>query len=84
MSYENSIYVANVMGNYRIKEVTLKEYFGIPTMYSFEGIEIYGPEKVDEYLTGIYGDWRQLPPEEKRYTKHDFIVFDLDKSFLHD
>ena len=82
ISYEDSVYVANMMGAYRFKEITLREYFGKPKLYQFEGIEIYGPEKADEYLTEIYGDWRQLPPEEKRYTKHDFVTLDLEKSYM--
>lgn len=79
-----SKYVANFMGAYRAKEITLREYFGKPTLYQFEGIEIYGPEMYDEYLTNIYKNWRELPPENKRYTKHDFVVFDLEKSYLLD
>lgn len=78
-----AIYVANLMGAYRMKEITLREYFGSPTLYPFEGMEIYGPEKYDEYLSGIYSNWRELPPEDKRYTKHDFLVFDLENSYLH-
>lgn len=79
---EKSVYVANLMGAYRSKEITLREYFGHPTLYSFEGIKIYGPEKYDEYLQGIYKNWRELPPEDKRNTKHDFVVFDLEKSYI--
>lgn len=26
----------------------------------------------DEYLTNAYGDWRKLPPVEKRVTHHSF------------
>ncbi len=83
MNNDASTYVANLMGTYRTKEITLREYFGSPTLYPFEGIEIYGPEKYDEYLSGIYKNWRELPPEDKRYTKHDFVVFDLENSYLH-
>ena len=79
---ESSVYVANMMGSYRFREIVLREYFGKPTLYQFENIEIYGPEKYDEYLSAIYGDWRKLPPEDKRYTKHDYIMLDLDKSYL--
>lgn len=82
MNDDSSMYVANLMGAYRTKEITLREYYGKPTLYQFEGIEIYGPEKYDEYLTNIYKNWRELPPEDKRYTKHDFVVFDLEKSYL--
>lgn len=33
----------------------------------FEGIEFYGPAEVEEYLTFLYGDYMQFPPEEQRY-----------------
>lgn len=79
---DSSTYVANMMGAYRHKEITLREYFGKPSLYPFEGFEIYGPEKYDEYLTRLYGSWRELPPEEKRYTKHDYITLDLEKSYI--
>ncbi len=82
MNDDDSIYVANLMGTYRAKEITLREYFGQPTLYQFEDIEIYGPEKYDEYLTSIYSNWRELPPVEKRYTKHDFVILDLENSYL--
>ncbi len=79
---DNSIYVANLMGAYRSKEITKREYFGKPTLYTFEDTEIYGPEKYDEYLTNIYNDWRKVPPNDKQQTKHDFEYLDLDKSFF--
>ncbi|SKA62856.1 lipopolysaccharide cholinephosphotransferase [Eubacterium uniforme] len=82
MNDDNSKFIANLMGAYRSKEITLREYFGKPTLYQFEGMAIYGPEKCDEYLTNIYKNWKQLPPEDKRYTKHDFVVCDLEKSYL--
>lgn len=52
------------------------EVFGKPTLMEFCGKLFYGPEKADEYLTYLYGDWRKLPPEEKRHASHGF-KFDL-------
>ena len=79
---DDSKYVANLMGAYRAKEITLRAYFGEPTLYRFEDIMIAGPEKYDEYLQGIYKNWRELPPEEKRYPKHDFAEFNLEKPYM--
>lgn len=79
---DDAIYVANLMGTYRSKEIILRELFGQPTLYQFENISIYGPEKYDEYLTCIYGDWKALPPENKRKTSHDFIKMDLNNSYM--
>lgn len=82
LNNDAATYVANLMGSYRTKEIVKKELFGKPTLYKFEDIEIFGPEKYNEYLTQIYGNLKDLPPEEKRYTKHDFLEFNLDKSYL--
>ena len=70
------------MGAYRSKKITKKEYFAPPDLYKFETIEIYGPENGDAYLTDIYIYWRELPPVEKQYTKHDYEELSLEKSFL--
>ena len=55
---------------------------GTPRLYRFEDLEVYGPERFDEYLTHMYGNWRELPPEEKRVTHHDFVKLDLLNSYV--
>lgn len=75
-------FVANLMGTYREKEIIEKHIFGKPTLYKFEHIYIYGPEKYDMYLQKIYGEWRKLPPIEKQKTNHDFIELDLSSSYF--
>lgn len=77
-----STYVANLMGTYRFKEIVKHTLFGKPTLYKFENIEVFGPEKYDDYLSSIYGNWRELPPEEKRKTTHDYIELNLEKAYL--
>lgn len=47
--------------------------YGKPRLYSFEGREYYGPEKMDAYLTKIFGDYMKLPPEDKRTEYLDHI-----------
>lgn len=47
--------------------------YGKPTLVAYEGREYYAPEKLDEYLTRIYGDFMKLPPEEKRQFNYDVI-----------
>ena len=46
---------------------------------SFEGRELPIPSGWDSALTTWWGDWRQLPPEDKRYTKHSFTVYHLEQ-----
>ena len=59
-----------------------RAWFGRPADYPFEGHTILGAEHADEFPTSLFGDWRQLPPEEKRVTNHDFIECDLHRSYL--
>lgn len=80
--FETSGYVGNLMGAWHSKEIMLKKVYGNPTLYDFEGIQVYGVENYDAYLTHMYGDWRELPPKEKRVTHHDFIELNLNQSYL--
>ena len=81
IDYESSGYVGNLMGSYRSKEIIKKDIVGKPTRYKFENIYVYGAEKYDEYLTHIYGDWRQIPPEDKRHGTHSYLYIDLEHSY---
>ena len=71
-----------MLGAWRLREVMPKEYLGSPTLYRFENIEVFGAEHANEYLTSLYGDWKKLPPIDKRVTHHDYIMCDLTKSYL--
>lgn len=81
-SVAESNLVGVLIGNWYEKEIMPLSTFGKPTEYEFENLTVYGVEKADEYLTALYGDWRQLPPVEKRKSHHDFIMIDLEKSYL--
>lgn len=52
--------------------VVEKEIFLNTALHSFEDAQFFCTEKHDEYLTALYGNWRQLPPEEKRVAHHAF------------
>lgn len=78
-NFNDSKYVANMNGAWGLREITTREIVGTPKLYDFENIKIYGIEDYDAYLTGVYGNWRQLPPEEKRVSIHDYVYVDLNK-----
>ncbi len=80
--FESCRWAGSLLGNWWEKELMAREIFGEPKEYRFEGHTILGIEHAEDYLTAIYGDWRQLPPEEKRFTHHDFIECDLHRSYL--
>ena len=81
-SFDNSNYVGNLVSTYRSKEIMLREIYGQPKLFSFEGHKVYGVADEDGYLKSLYGDWRKLPPEEKRKSAHTMEQIDLHTSFL--
>ena len=80
--FYSSEYVANIPGNAFEKEIILRELFGKPTLHAFESIEIYIPEKWNDFLTAIYGNWKQLPSKDKQRSEHDYLYLNLHKSYL--
>lgn len=75
---DDCVYVSNYIGRHRTKEVFPKEYFGTPTLYEFEDMQLYGPERATEYLTWLYGNFMELPPEEERSLNHPAQLIDLE------
>lgn len=80
--FDDSLFCGNLVGRYREKEIVKREVFGNPTLYKFENIEIFGVEKYDDYLSHIYGNWRELPPLEKRISMHNILYSNLSESYL--
>ena len=61
------------------KQCMSSSVYGKPQLVKFEGREFYAPEQLDYYLTRIYGDYMQLPPEEEREANLSYfekVVFD--------
>lgn len=50
---------------------TFKEY----TSLEFEGRQLQAIADYDSYLTKHYGNYMQLPPEEKRQTHHTYKAY---------
>ncbi|MDR3052838.1 MAG: LicD family protein [Coriobacteriales bacterium] len=51
------------------------ESFANTVYLDFEDGQFAAPAGWDAFLTAEYGDWQQLPPEDQRYSLHDFEVF---------
>ncbi len=82
--FDECAWFGNFVGAWRFREVMPREIAGEPRLYPFEGLLIYGVADADRYLTNLYGDWRTPPPEEKRVTHHDYVMCDLENSYLSD
>lgn len=59
-----------------------KEYISISDLnnlkdYIFEDTTFKGPLDAGVYLTAVYGDYMELPPEENRYNRHDVVNLDF-------
>lgn len=82
--FDECTIVGNLFGNWGIKEIMPKEYLGTPQLYKFEDTMIYGSEQYDNYLIALYGNWKKLPPVEKRVSIHDCVEFDLNKPYCYE
>lgn len=77
--FDGAGFVANFVGIYGKKEAVPAEWFGTPVEYRFENIVVNGVARPDEYLTRIYGNWRELPPAEKRVSHHMFDNVEINR-----
>lgn len=57
------------------KAIIEKKCYGIGKTYLFRNVEFNGPENADKYLTTWYGNYMELPPENKR-NKHSTELVD--------
>ncbi len=67
--FRKSTYSGTVMGAYNLKEIVPTKYWGSyreASILDFEGLKVKGPKMVDEYLTHMYGNYMELPPESER------------------
>lgn len=72
-SFDGCKYVGNLM--YPVyREVYHREDFE-PIDVMFEGFSLVVPKGYDRLLTEIYGNWRTLPPIEKRASHHDYECY---------
>lgn len=64
---EESDYLCSMQSHYKYsKQKISKSIYGRPTLIPFENTQFFGPEKVLDYLSHLYGDYMKLPPIEKR------------------
>ncbi len=74
--YEKSSNVGCTVWGYKIKELMKKTELIPPSKVTFEGTEFAAPCIPEAYLSNIYGDYMQLPPEEKRIN-HEMLAYKL-------
>lgn len=60
-------------------KIFLRKWFEDCIDMPFEDTTIKVPRQYDEYLTLLYGNYMQMPPEEKRCSDHKHHYVDLDR-----
>ena len=78
----SSKYVGVLLTQYGIKYIMPKSLFEQRKRYVFENTTVFGVADYDQYLSLLFGDWKKLPPIEKRVEGHDYKYIDLSKSYL--
>ena len=68
-------YVGNFTSQYGSKERMHRSSFASYQEMEFEGRSFMVIGGWEEYLTNIYGDYMQLPPEDRRKGHHDGVVY---------
>ena len=61
------------------KEILKREWFDDYITMLFEGLEVRVPIGYNDYLTHVYGNYMQLPPEEDRVSRHYVYFINLHK-----
>ena len=74
--------VSCLIGDIPKRQAIPSDVYGAGREVVFENISIKVPEKCEYYLEKLYGNYMQLPPEEKRVTLHKCVVIDAEKSYL--
>lgn len=80
---ENSKIICNHGTWYKQRDFISAEFYGKGTDIICEGIKVRVPEKLEEYLTALYGDWRTPPPLEKQKGHHYYEICDVEKSYTY-
>ncbi len=62
--------ITNLFGAWGYKEFFPRKMFDSYVLGDFEGLSLPLPANPHEYLSQMYGDYMQLPPEEERKPKH--------------
>lgn len=80
---EHAEYAGTLTGAYKTKEIVPRVFFGETydecSLWEFEGITLRGPERWEEYLTHMFGDYRSLPPESERKVHYKPCILEKGK-----
>ena len=64
-----------VMGSYGLPEIMESTAYSNMVMLPFEGQERSAPNGWDYVLSRFFGNYMELPPEDKRVSHHSYVVY---------
>lgn len=80
---EGAEYAGTLTGAYKTKEIVPRRYFGETydeySTWSFEDMTLRGPARCEEYLTHMFGDYTELPPEHQRKVHYKPVITEIGK-----
>lgn len=81
--FEDSTYVGNLLGRWGMREICRASIFESQLETSFAGHRFMIPTGYHAYLTGVYGNYMELPSHERRVPDHSTIEVSLTTPFIH-
>lgn len=77
-----SNFVGNLLGRWGQREIVATQVIMPGIAIEFCGMTVHAPSAPESYLTSIYGDYMELPPEHERTSGHEFLKVDLNASYI--
>jgi len=74
-NFDKCKYSASICGVYRTKEIIETQVYSEYRDIVFEGKTFKAMKNCEIYLEHLYGDYMQLPPEDKRVSHHMFKAY---------
>ena len=71
--YSKSQYVVGTTTSYTTKAIFPKDWFNGKRVCEFEGFKFFIPDKSEKILEKLYGNYMELPPEDRREQSH-FVI----------
>lgn len=72
---DEALYAYDVIASTKKDRLVQKNVFDETVKLLFEGKMYNAPNKYDEYLTELYGNYMQLPPSDKQRSDHNFEAY---------
>ena len=73
--------IINFSGIYGDRELMPEGWYGDGVFLEFENLQVRVPKEYTKWLSQVYGNYMELPPEEKRVTHHLNDVIDTKSSY---